>query len=111
MATSCAGTIWPSAHRNDRAHRQLKVEADKRAAFESAIGELAAATLATEPEIRVYQLCRSRADKGVYRLFELYESQDALDRHMQSDWFNAARPKIGPLVAEPPVLEPLDPLT
>jgi quinol monooxygenase YgiN len=88
----------------------FRVDPDKRDAFEAAIGDLAAATLTNEPEVRIYQLCRSQAEEGVYRLFELYASQEALDRHMQTEWFLAARPRIGPLVAEPPGLERLGPL-
>lgn len=88
----------------------FKIAATNQAEFGAAIGELARATLANEPGVRVYQLCRSSEQDGVYRLFELYDHQDTLDRHLQIEWFKAARPKFGPLVAEPPVLERLDPI-
>ena len=70
----------------------------------------ALAVLANEPGVRLYQLCRSNAETGVYRLLEMYDDQEALDLHRQTEWFKGARPKIGPLVAETPVLEQLDPI-
>lgn len=86
----------------------FKVEPANSEAFEAVIAELTAATLANEPGTKLYQLCRSKKDPTTYRLLELYESQEALDTHMQSEWFKSAGPKIGELVAERPVLEKLD---
>lgn len=88
----------------------FRIDVANASAFEAAIGELARATLANEPGVRLYQLCRSNAETGVYRLLEMYDDQEALDLHRQTEWFKGARPKIGPLVAETPVLEQLDPI-
>jgi quinol monooxygenase YgiN len=86
----------------------LKVDPSNSEAFEAVIAELTRATLANEPGVKLYQLCRSQKDAGTYRLLELYESQEALDQHMQAEWFKSAGPKLTGLFAERPVLEQLD---
>lgn len=76
--------------------------------LEAALGELARATLANEPGVLVYRLCRSPDDGCRYRLIEMYKDQAALDHHKTMEWFKAAGPLVGPLLAEPPVMEQYD---
>ena len=77
-------------------------------AFELAYSELAAGVLADEPGTRLYQLCRSRTEHGVYKVMEIFESQEALDTHMKSERVKSSWPSIAPLLAERPTLEFLD---
>jgi len=77
-------------------------------ALEAAVGDLARATLANEPGVLIYRLCRLPEQEGHYRLIEMYEDQAVLDKHLATDWFKAAGPLVGPLLAQPPVLEQYD---
>lgn len=74
-------------------------------ALEAALGELARATLANEPGVLIYRLCRSPEDAQRYRLIEMYENQSVLDNHLTTEWFKAARPLVVPLLSEPAVME------
>jgi quinol monooxygenase YgiN len=84
------------------------VAAENVAALEALVGELAAATRANEPGVIVYRLLRSQTDPGSYRIVELYESEEALDHHLQTEWFVAARPRLPALFATPPTMEQFD---
>jgi len=86
----------------------FKVAPENAEAFEAVIAELTAATLANEPGVSLYQLGRSQKDPTFYRLLELYADKEALDAHMNSEWFKAAGPKLGALLAERPLLEKFD---
>lgn len=75
------------------------------AALEAAVGVLARATLAYEPGVKRYSLCRAPNHPGRYLLIELYASQQVLDQHLSTEWYQAAGPTISPLLIEPAVLE------
>lgn len=76
--------------------------------FEAAFSDLTAKVKANEPGCLVYQLTKSRTDANVYKVLEVYTSQDAVDAHMGSDYFKAAGAKLAGVLAGRPVLEFLD---
>ena len=86
----------------------LKVQVDKTADFEKVFLGLAAKVKANEPGCLVYQLTRSKTEAGVYKVLELYASEDALKAHGSSDYFKAAGAAMGPFMAGRPEIEYLD---
>jgi quinol monooxygenase YgiN len=86
----------------------LKVQVDKAADFEKVFLDLAAKVKANEPGCIAYQLTKSRAEPGVYKVLELYASEDALKAHGGSDYFKAAGAAMGPFMAGRPEIEYLD---
>ena len=86
----------------------LKVQVDKTADFEKVFLELAAKVKANEPGCIVYQLTKSKTEAGVYKVLELYASDDALKAHGSSDYFKAAGAAMGPFMAGRPEIEYLD---
>lgn len=83
----------------------IKVQEGKEGEFEAVFRGLAGEVRANEPGNRLYQVCRSRADKTSYIVMELYESEEALKAHGQSAHFKAAGPKIGPVLAGKPDIQ------
>ena len=86
----------------------LKVQVDKTADFEKVFLDLAAKVKANEPGCVVYQLTKSRTEAGVYKVLELYASQDALKHHGGTDYFKAGGAAMGPFMAGRPEIEYLD---
>src|ERR1700742_2035739 len=86
----------------------LKIQADKTAEFEAFFGELAKQVRANEPGNLAYQLTKSRTEPGVYKVLEVYKDQDALTHHGGTDYFKAAGPKFGAVLAGRPEIEYLD---
>jgi quinol monooxygenase YgiN len=86
----------------------LKVQVDKTADFEKVFLDLAAKVKANEPGCIVYQLTKSKTEAGVYKVLELYASEDALKAHGASDYFKAAGAAMGPFMAGRPEIEYLD---
>ena len=86
----------------------LKVQVDKTADFEKVFLDLAAKVKANEPGCVVYQLTKSRTEPGVYKVLELYASQDALKHHGGTDYFKAGGAAMGPFMAGRPEIEYLD---
>jgi quinol monooxygenase YgiN len=86
----------------------LKVQVDKTADFEKVFLDLAAKVKANEPGCIVYQLTKSKTEAGVYKVLELYASEDALKTHGSSDYFKAAGAAMGPFMAGRPEIEYLD---
>ena len=86
----------------------LKVQVDKAADFEKVFLDLAAKVKANEPGCIVYQLTKSKTEAGVYKVLELYASEDALKAHGSSDYFKAAGAAMGPFMAGRPEIEYLD---
>jgi quinol monooxygenase YgiN len=86
----------------------LKVQVDKTADFEKVFLDLAAKVKANEPGCIVYQLTKSKTEAGVYKVLELYASEDALKAHGSSDYFKAAGAAMGPFMAGRPEIEYLD---
>jgi (4S)-4-hydroxy-5-phosphonooxypentane-2,3-dione isomerase len=56
-------------------------------AFAKAIGINAAASLAQEPGCMVFDVCRDPADPAVFFLYELYDTEAAVQAHLQSPHF------------------------
>lgn len=86
----------------------LKVQPEKTADFETVFLDLAAKVKANEPGCLIYQLTKSRAEPGTYKVLELYASEDALKAHGASDYFRAAGAAMGPFMAGRPEIEYLD---
>ena len=86
----------------------LKVVDGKTSAFEAIFGELAAKVRAGEPGNLVYQLTRSRAEPGVYKVLELYKDQESLTAHGATDHFRELGRRLGPCMAGRPEVEYLD---
>ena len=86
----------------------LKVQPDKAGDFEKVFLDLQNRVKANEPGCLVYQLTRSRAEVGTYKVLELYASEEALKAHGSSDYFKAAGAAMGPLMAGRPEIEYLD---
>ncbi len=76
--------------------------------FEAAFAEQAKGVRANEPANKLYQLVRSREDRNVYLVMELYDSDEALQAHRAAPHMAAMRPTIGPLIAAPTVVEIYD---
>lgn len=83
----------------------IKVQDGKEAEFEAVFRDLAGKVRANEPGNKLYQVCRSRANKTTYAVMELYESDEALKAHSQSAHFKAAGPRIAPLLAGRPDIQ------
>jgi quinol monooxygenase YgiN len=86
----------------------IKVQEAKAAEFEGIFKDLAEQVRANEPGNLCYQLTKSRAEAGTYKVLELYKDQDALTHHGQTDYFKAAGAKMGPCMAGRPEIELLD---
>jgi len=86
----------------------MKIQDGKAAEFEQAFTDLAAQVKANEPGCIFYQLTKSRTDPNTYKVLELYASQDDLTAHGKSDYFRAAGPKLGAVLAGRPEIEYLD---
>ena len=69
---------------------------------------LAAKVKANESGCLMYQLTKSRTEPNVYKVLELYASQDALTAHGQTEYFKAAGPGIGACLGGRPSIEYLD---
>jgi quinol monooxygenase YgiN len=86
----------------------LKVQPEKTADFETVFLDLAAKVKANEPGCLIYQLTKSRAEPGTYKVLELYAAEEALKAHGSSDYFKAAGAAMGPFMAGRPEIEYLD---
>ena len=86
----------------------LKVQDGKGDEFEAVFKNLMAQVKANEPGCLVYQLTKSRAEAGTYKVLEIYANEDALKAHGQTEYFKAAGPKMGPCLAGRPEIEMLD---
>ncbi|MBI1685349.1 putative quinol monooxygenase [Caulobacter hibisci] len=86
----------------------LKVQPDKTSEFEAVFLDLAAKVKANEPGAIVYQLTKSKTEAGVYKVLELYASEEALKHHGGTDYFKAAGAAMGPFMAARPEIEYLD---
>ena len=84
---------------------RLNVAAGKEQEFESTMLELAAAVREHESGNHLYTLVRD--DEG-YAVLELYDNDEALTAHMQSNHFRAAGAKFAGLMAGPPSMQKFD---
>jgi len=67
---------------------KLNVKPEASAEFETVFLDLMEAVHANEPGCLMYQLCKD--DEGNYIVLEMYESEEALAAHGQSEHFKAA---------------------
>ncbi len=67
---------------------KLNVKPEASAEFEEVFLTLSEAVRANEPGCILYQLCKD--DDGNYVVMEMYESEEALAAHGQSEHFKAA---------------------
>ena len=86
----------------------LRIQPDKTGEFEAFFTELAAQVNANEPGCIAYQLTKSRTEPATYKVLELYKDQEALTHHGGTDYFKAAGPKFGGVLAGRPEIEYLD---
>ena len=87
---------------------KIPVQDGKGPEFEAFFTELAKQVRANEPGCLAYQLTKSRTEPGVYKVLELYKDQDALTHHGGTEYFKAAGPKFGAVLAGRPEIEYLD---
>jgi quinol monooxygenase YgiN len=87
---------------------KLTVAAGKEAEFEAAASALMAKVNANEPGVITYQLYKSKSDAQVYIFMEQYADQAAVDAHGKTDYFLAAQPVLGPLLAAMPDVQYFD---
>ena len=73
----------------------LKVVDGKQAEFEAAFAEMQKAVKAEEPGTLQYDLMQDEADPTTYRVFEIYDSEDARKVHGRSEAFGAAAAPLG----------------
>jgi quinol monooxygenase YgiN len=76
--------------------------------LEKVFADLAAKVKANEPGCLMYQLTKSRTEPNVYKVLELYASEDALKHHGGTDSFKAAGAGIGACLGGRPSIEYLD---
>lgn len=76
--------------------------------LEKVFADLAAKVKANEPGCLMYQLTKSRTEPNVYKVLEMYASQDALTAHGGTEYFKAAGPSIGACLGGRPSIEYLD---
>jgi quinol monooxygenase YgiN len=86
----------------------LKIQDGKGPEFEAFFNELAKQVRANEPGNLAYQLTKSRSDPNTYKVLELYKDQDAVTHHGGTEYFKAAGPKFGAVLAGRPDIEYLD---
>ena len=83
----------------------IKVQDGKQADFEAVFKDLAAQVRAKEPGNKLYQLCKSKSDPTTYIVMELYDNEDALKAHGQTEYFKAAGPKMAPCLGGRPEIQ------
>lgn len=84
---------------------KLKVAEGKEAEFEAIAKDLMAKVKANEAGCLTYQLYKSNKDANSYIFMEEYSSSEALKAHGQTEYFQAAGPKLGPCLAGAPEIE------
>ena len=85
---------------------KLNVAEGKEADFETAMLGLAEQVRANEPGNHLYTLCKD-AD-GNYLVLELYENEEALTAHGQSEHFKASGAKFAGVMAGRPEIQRLE---
>ena len=88
---------------------KLNVKPEAAEEFEGVFLDLMDAVKANEPGCLMYQLCRD--DDGDYWVLELYESEEALAAHGQSDHFKAAGAGFKGKMSGPPEVKRMKAVT
>jgi quinol monooxygenase YgiN len=86
----------------------LKIQDGKADEFEAVFAELSAKVRANEPGSLLYQLTRSRAEAGTYKVLELYKDEAAINAHRGADYFRELGAKMGACLSGRPDVELLD---
>jgi quinol monooxygenase YgiN len=86
----------------------LTVAEGKGADLEKVFADLAAKVKANESGCLMYQLTKSRTEPNVYKVLEMYASDEALKHHGSTEYFKAAGPGIGACLGGRPSIEYLD---
>lgn len=81
---------------------RLKIKPESTAQFEETFLELAKKVRANEKGCLYYDCFKDMADESVYVIMERYESEEALEAHGKSDYFRAAQPALGAVLAGAP---------
>jgi quinol monooxygenase YgiN len=85
----------------------LKIQDGKTEEFEAFFTQLAG-QVRQEPGNLAYELTKSRTEPNTYKVLEIYKDQDALTHHGGTEYFRAAQPKFGAVLAGRPTIEYLD---
>ena len=88
---------------------KLNVKEGMEAEFEAVFLDLMDAVRANEPGCLLYQLCRD--DEGNYIVMEMYESEEALAAHGQSEHFKAAGAGFKGKMGGPPEIQRMTAIT
>ncbi len=86
----------------------ITVKSGHEAAFEKRIKEHAALVRANEPGNIFYYLTKARDEQGVYKVIEMYDSEEALSQHEKTDWFSKTDQICTPIMIRPLEIEFLD---
>jgi quinol monooxygenase YgiN len=86
----------------------LKIQDGQSSRVRIRVAVMAAKVRPNEPGNLLYQLTKSRSDANTYKFLELYEDQDALTRHNETEYYKDLMSKAGSLLNAPPNLETLD---
>lgn len=86
----------------------IRVQDGKSEELEQVFRELTPQVRANEAGCLIYQLTKSRTEPNTYKVLELYNSEDALKQHGQSDHFKAIGPRLGACLVGRAEVERLD---
>lgn len=81
---------------------KLKVQDGKQAEFEAVFADLSAQVNAKEDGCVLYQLYKEKGSSDTYIVMEQYKTDDDLKAHGQTEYFKAAGPKLGGVLAGAP---------
>ncbi|MBY9068484.1 antibiotic biosynthesis monooxygenase [Hyphomonas sp. WL0036] len=87
---------------------KLKIQDGKQTEFEQVAKDLMAKVKANEPGCLTYQLYKAKGSSTDYIFMEQYASADALKSHGQTEYFKAAGPKLGAVLAGAPEIQYYD---
>jgi quinol monooxygenase YgiN len=85
----------------------LKVQEGKNAEFEAAFEKGVAGVKTNEPDTPVYTLTQSQSDPQLYRVLEVYNTEEALAAHGQSAHFKELAGTLKTTLAGPLEIERL----
>ena len=86
----------------------IRVKEGREPEFERVFAEMTAQVKTNEPGNQMYQLTRSRAEPGTYKVLEMYVDQAALEAHGASEHYKEGGRKLRDLVQARPEVEVLD---
>ena len=85
----------------------LRAKAGQSDALGSVLAQAAERVRADEPGCSYYQPCQSTDDPNLFKVFEIYDSADAIAAHREAPHFQPLKEAFGTLLAEPPTVERL----